>query len=156
MSKPKIQLSGKVQDMGKKEKNVRPKQSNFLLTLNTNQQYKDDDVNLQNDIEVFNESIDDMLQNIDSYVRLPDGQTWNDEIIKDVKIDYTIERGTKKNQLHIHILFKFKHFTKVQLDYDKIKGKLMKDLGLPNIYCYNRLLKPNDSDNIMDYMAKYV
>jgi hypothetical protein len=155
-TKPKVQISGKIQDMKKKEKNIKPKQSNFLLTLNTNQQYKEGDVHLQNDIEVFNESIDDMLQNIDAYIRLPEGHTWNDDLIKDVKIDYTIERGGKKNQLHIHILFKLQHFTKVQLDYQKIKDKLMKDLGLHNIYCYNRLLRPNDSENIMDYMSKYV
>ena len=43
MSKPEIKIKGKIQDMNKKEKNIKPKQSNFLLTINTNQQYKDND-----------------------------------------------------------------------------------------------------------------
>ena len=52
-------------------------------------------------------------------------------------------------------MFKIKHFTKVQLNYDKIKKKICDDLGLNNIYCYNRLLRPNDSDNVQDYLNKY-
>ena len=42
-NKPEIKIKGKIQDMNKKEKNIKPKQSNFLLTINTNQQYKDND-----------------------------------------------------------------------------------------------------------------
>jgi hypothetical protein len=52
-------------------------------------------------------------------------------------------------------MFKIKHFTKIQLNYDKIKTKICSSLGLKNIYCYNRLLKPNDSDNVEDYLNKY-
>ena len=39
-NKPQIKIKGKIQDMNKKQKNVKPKHSNFLLTINTNQQYK--------------------------------------------------------------------------------------------------------------------
>ena len=49
--KPNIKIKGNIQDMKKKEKNIKPKHSNFLLTINTNQQYKDDDEHLQDDIE---------------------------------------------------------------------------------------------------------
>ena len=93
---------------------------------------------------------------MDQYLKLPEGDQWNEDKIKNVDIDYTIERGMKKGQLHIHIMFKIKHFTKIQLNYDKIKKKICDDLGLKNIYCYNRLLKPNDSDNVQDYLNKYV
>ena len=50
MSKPEIKIKGKVQNMEKKEKNVKPKVSNFLLTINTNQQYKPEDEHLADDI----------------------------------------------------------------------------------------------------------
>ena len=43
--------------MEKKEKNVKPKVSNFLLTINTNQQYKPEDEYLSDDIEIFEKSI---------------------------------------------------------------------------------------------------
>ena len=39
---------------------------------------------------------------------------------------------------------------------DKIKKQICDDLGLQNIYVYNRLLKPNDSDNVQDYLNKYI
>ena len=42
-NKPLIKVKGKIQDLEKTIKNIKPKQSNFLLTLNTNQQFKEDD-----------------------------------------------------------------------------------------------------------------
>ena len=155
-NKPLIKVKGNIQDLKKVIKNVKPKQSNFLLTLNTNQQFKEDDKHLKDDIEIFDGCINELLNNVNEYIKLPEGDKWNEDTIKDVNIDYTIERGLKKGQLHIHIMFKIKHFTKVQLNYDKIKKKICDDLGLNNIYCYNRLLKPNDSDNVQDYLNKYV
>jgi hypothetical protein len=155
MSKPQIKIKGAVQDLNKKEKNKKPINSNFLLTINTNQQYKDDDEGLDNDIEIFEETITNILNHVDQYVNLPKEDQWNDETIKNVDIDYTIEKGTVKNQLHIHILFKFKHFTKIQLNYQKIKEKITKSLGLNNIYMHNRLVRNSGSDNILEYIDKY-
>ena len=155
-NKPLIKVKGNIQDLKKVIKNVKPKQSNFLLTLNTNQQFKEDDKHLKDDIEIFDGCINELLNNVDQYLKLPETDKWDEDTIKDVNIDYTIERGLKKGQLHIHIMFKIKHFTKIQLNYDKIKKKICDDLGLKNIYCYNRLLKPNDSDNVQDYLNKYV
>ena len=155
-NKPLIKVKGKIQDLKKVIKNVKPKQSNFLLTLNTNQHFKEDDPHLKDDIEKFDGCINQLLNSIDQYIKLPETDKCDDNTIKNCDIDYTIERGTKKGQLHIHIMFKIKHFTKIQLNYDKIKKKICDDLGLNNIYCYNRLLKPNDSDNVQDYLNKYV
>ena len=67
-NKPEIKIKGKVQNLTKKEKNIKPKQTNFLLTINTNQQYKEDDDDLQNDIEVFDESVKELLNNIEQYI----------------------------------------------------------------------------------------
>ena len=155
-NKPLIKVKGNIQNIEKKVKNIKPKQSNFLLTLNTNQQFKENDKHLKDDIEIFDGCINELLNNVDQYIKLPETDKWDEATIKDVNIDYTIERGLKKGQLHIHIMFKIKHFSKIQLNYDKIKKKICDDLGLNNIYCYNRLLKPNDSDNVQDYLNKYV
>ena len=132
-NKPLIKVKGNIQDLKKTIKNVKPKQSNFLLTLNTNQQFKEDDKHLKDDIEIFDGCINELLNNVDQYIKLPEGDKWDEATIKDVNIDYTIERGLKKGQLHIHIMFKIKHFTKVQLNYDKIKKKICDDLGLNNM-----------------------
>ena len=152
--KPNIKIKGNIQDMKKKEKNIKPKHSNFLLTINTNQQYKDDDEHLQDDIEIFDDSIKTILNNIDQCINLPETDKWNDDFIKDVDVDYVIERGSKKGQLHIHILFKFKHLSRIQLNYNKIKDKLKEDLGLNNVYMYNRLVRNSGNDNVMDYFNK--
>jgi len=154
--KPVLKIKGKVQDIQRKEKNKPLMKTNFLLTINTNQQYKENDEHLNNDISIFETTINDILNHIDEYINLPQGDKWDDETIKDVDIDYTIERGTKKGQLHIHILFKFKHHTKIQLNYTKIKEAITKRLGLDNIYMYNKLVRNSGNDNIIEYLNKYV
>jgi hypothetical protein len=153
--KPVLKIKGKIQNLEKKEKNKPLMKSNFLLTINTNQQYKENDEHLKDDIEIFEKSINDILNHIDEYINLPAGDKWDDDTIKDVDIDYTIERGTKKGQLHIHILFKFKHHTKIQLNYQKIKDTLKEDLGLDNVYMYNKLVRNSGNDNIIEYLNKY-
>ena len=155
-NKPIIKVKGKVQDINKVTKNKKSKYSNFLLTINTNQQYKEGDENLDNDIEVFETTIKEILNSIDKYIKLPDGVLWNDDTIKDVDIDYVIEKGLKKGQIHVHILFKIKHTTKVLLDYDGIKKKICDDLGLDNVYMLNKLVKNGGNINILEYINKYV
>ncbi len=104
-NKPEIKIKGKIQDMNKKEKNIKPKQSNFLLTINTNQQYKDNDEHLENDIEVFDDTIKDSLNNVDQCINLPETDKWDDQFIKDIDIDYALERGQKKdNFIYIYYL----------------------------------------------------
>ena len=154
--KPILKIKGKVQNIEKKEKNKPLMKTNFLLTINTNQQYKDNDKHLDDDIKIFENTIQEILNKIDEFINLPQGDIWNDETIKDADIDYTIERGTKKGQLHIHILFKFKHHTKIQLNYQKIKDAITKRLGLKNIYMYNKLVRNSGNDNIIEYLNKYV
>ena len=153
--KPVLKIKGKVQNIEKKEKNKPLMKTNFLLTINTNQQYKDNDKHLDDDIKIFENTIQEILNKIDEFINLPQGDKWDDETIKDVDIDYTIERGTKKGQLHIHILFKFKHHTKIQLNYQKIKEAITKRLGLSNIYMYNKLVRNSGNDNILEYLNKY-
>ena len=155
MSKVKVKVTGNIQDLKKVEKNIKPKQTNFLLTINLNQSYKEGDEHLKDDIEIFDHTIKDILDNVDKYIKLPEGD-WNDDKIKDCDIDYTIERGKEKGFLHIHILFKIKHFTKIQLDYDKIKSKITNDLGLENIYMYNKLIRGNNNETILEYINKYI
>ena len=154
--KPVLKIKGKVQDIQRKEKNKPLMKTNFLLTINTNQQYKENDEHLNNDISIFETTINDILNHIDEYINLPQGDKWDDDTIKDADLDYTIERGTKKGQLHIHILFKFKHHTKIQLNYQKIKEDITKKLGLKNIYLYNKLVRNSGNDNILEYLNKFV
>jgi hypothetical protein len=156
VKKPLIKVRGKRQDLQKKEKNAKPRYSNFHLTINTNQQFKKDDPNLENDIEIFDTAISDICNNIGEYVRLPAGVPFNETTIQDVNIDYATEVGGVKGTLHVHILFCFKHFTKILLDYEKIKKKLLDELGLDNIYMYNRLIKGSGSENlnVLNYINK--
>ena len=153
MSKSLIKVKGRIQDLEKKEKNKKPIHSNFLITVNTNQQYKDDE-NLKDDVEVFDEIINNLLNNIDQYIKLPEGVVFDEPHIKDVNVDYVVEVGDIKKQIHTHIMIKITHFTKVQLQYMDIKRDIKEALGLDNIYFQSKLLRQSASDNIIDYLEK--
>ena len=85
---PDIKVKGKIQNLQKEEKNQKAINSNFLLTINTNQQYKSNDKHLQNDIEFFENTIKNVLNNIDQYIEIrnPNDQ-WDDDTIKDVDVE---------------------------------------------------------------------
>lgn len=153
MSKPKVRVTGKVSDFDQKVKAQKDKHSNFFLTVNTNQSYRDDDNNIANDTNVFEGVINDMLNNIQHYIKLPAGSTF-DKDVKDVDIDYVVERGNKKNMLHCHIYLKFTHNTDVKLDYAAIKNKFREDLGLKNLHLENRMVRSNN-ENVLEYLNKY-
>jgi hypothetical protein len=151
---PDIKVKGGIQQLDKVIKNAKDKTSNFFLTINTNQQYQQDDPNLQNDIAVFEECIKNILSNINNYVNISEG-IWDDEHVNDVDIDYVIELGPVKKHIHAHIMIKIKHRTKLMLDLQKIKSKILSDLGLKNIYMNNKLMKKDSSTNVLDYIHKY-
>ena len=151
--KPIIKVKGARQNLDKKVRNVTVKKSTFHLTINTNQQYKKDDPNLENDIAAFEDVIQDILNHINLYVKLPVGDLWDEKVL-DADIDYAVEVGGKKGQIHCHILLKFKHNSKLLLNYEAIKKKLKDDLGV-DCYMRNNLVN-NGSDNVEDYLNKYV
>ena len=153
--KPTIKLTGKASDFNSVQQNDKIKSSNFYLTINSNQSYKLKPDGLENDTEVFEDVIKDVLANLNDYVTLPNGVEWDDNTIRDVNIDYVIEKGSNKGFLHSHILIKIKHTTNVKLDFKKIKTKIFTDLGLKNIYMKNYVSKNNDQ-NILQYINKYV
>ena len=155
-SKPAIKITSRKQNINKEEKNKKPIHSNFLITLNLNQQYHKDEhkANIDNDMEIFDALINEMLNHIEIFLRLPDGVKYNDDNIKDVSADYVTELGSIKKQIHAHIMLKFKHHTRIQLNFSKIKEFFKKKLGLKNVYMQAKLLRMSSSDNIIDYLEK--
>ena len=97
-SKPEIKITSRKQNIHKLEKNKKPIQSNFFMTINLNQQYhKDEHIqNIDYDMQVFDDLINEMLQNIDQYIKLPEGVEYNDDTVNDVSADYVVEIGSQK------------------------------------------------------------
>ena len=74
-SKPEIKITSRRQNLNRTEQNKKPTHSNFLITLNLNQQYhKEEHVkNLDGDMEIFDHLINNMLEDIEHYINLPQG-----------------------------------------------------------------------------------
>ena len=105
-------------------------------------------------MEIFDGLLVEFLNHIEQYVRLPEGVIYNDENVKDVSADYVVELGNIKKQIHAHVMVKFKHHTKIQLNFGKIKEFFKKKLGLKNVYMQAKLLRMSSSENIIDYLEK--
>ena len=158
MNKPQIKITSRRQNLEKAEKNIKPIHSNFLITLNLNQQYHKDEhkANLEGDMSYFDDTINKFLNSIENFIRLPSGVQYNDDTVKDIAADYVVELGNIKKQVHTHIMLKVKHHTRIQLNFQKIKEFFKKEMGLKNLYLQAKLLRPSASDNIVDYLEKMV
>ena len=88
MTKPQIKITSRKQNLKKVEKNIKPIHSNFLLTLNLNQQYHKDEhkANLDTDMEIFEDVINKFLNAIEHYIRLPEGVQYNDVLQSDIQL----------------------------------------------------------------------
>jgi hypothetical protein len=140
----------------KKERAQKTVKSNFLLTISTNQRYKDNDPSWESDSQAFEDTLLEILNDLPTYINvLNEGHSWSSEWIKDAQCDYVIEHGPSTGALHCHVLFKLKHHTKVQLNYDRIKDKIKGDLGLENVYLQNKLVRPSSDDFLTEYLEKY-
>lgn len=137
------------------ERKVKTKRSNWFFTLSTNKRYKDDDEAIENDEACLEEAILEVLENIGNFITVQVAEhSWSSQYIHDVTTDYVIERGPTTGALHAHILIKVEHTSNIKLDYGKIKQHVMNILGLDNLYCNAKLVKPTSDDWILSYLSK--
>jgi hypothetical protein len=149
---PVIKVKGGRQTRVQKKEKL--KYSHWFITLSTNQRYKEDDPNKESDSEIFEEVIQDILQNVPKYVKMPEGETWSKEKIEEVDCDFTIEWGSTTNALHCHALVKIKHRSRLQLDYASIKEKVKEELGVSNVYMQTKLVKAGGDNFLLEYIDK--
>lgn len=152
-NKPEIKVRGRRQNTTVKKE--RAKVSNWLLTINSQQRYDEDDPEKDEDAEVFEDSVNEILKDLPHYVNVTEeGHSWSKDHIEDVSADYVVEWGPKTRCLHAHVLVKIKHRTKIRLDYEAIRKKIERDLGV-TIYFNSKLVRPSSDDFLLEYISKY-
>lgn len=150
---PKVTIKGTRQR--RTEPKAKPKYSNWLLTINSNQSYKEDDPHRESDAEIMEEAVVDILNNIKSYIRIEDENgSWSSTSINSVEVDYGVEYGPKQRRLHCHIFVRVKHNTKVKLDYQGIKKAYCDALGLDNCYFDSKLIRTSSEQWVTQYISK--
>jgi len=138
----------------KPDKSKKSRRSSFFLTINTNKKFNPHSEEYEQFNDSFKKSLNEIYNNIDQYVKIKnEGDTWNDDTIRDVSIESATEIGGKNNAAHAHVNLNFLHKTRLQLDYDKIKEKLMTDLNLQGLYLNNKLYY-NNQMSLEEYLRK--
>jgi len=140
--------------------NKRVKFSSFLLTINPNQSYDPGDVkSIKKASKKLKKSIDGLFNegNIGKLIKInneKDKEKDKKEIIRDINIHKSLEYGKEKGKLHAHLFVVINHYSKIQLDNQKIRSELKEDLG--SIYYNNTLVRnKEDAQNILEYISKY-
>lgn len=155
-NKPIVNVSGGISKLKSTQPKQRKRHSTFFLTISTNQKYKQDDPHLQSDATFFEKSIRNILDNVNDYIKTD--VEWSPETIHSADIDFSVEIGhdPRGSALHAHLLFRFQHQAKLfHLDYQAIKKKLLDDLGLKNIYVFNRVIRGGGTVSLLEYIDKY-
>ncbi len=164
MSEVEVKSEIKVTDLNATE-NKKPrakrtnqlKHSNYYLTLNTNKQFLPSDEDLCPFIDKFETCISEIFQgnNIKKFIVIKNDDTFSKEKFKEISTEAVIELGNKKPTVHAHCLVKIAHRSKVGLDYEGIRNKVIQDMELENCYLKATLYR-NASDNLEKYLNKDV
>lgn len=154
--KPEIKVRGRRQAKSTEKRPDKIVHSQWLLTYNPNiSKFQDDDPQLKEQEDILAEACENLLQNIDQYVKFtPEGHSWSTDVIESTNCDFVVERGGKKKMLHCHMLVKISHRSKISLDYQAIKKKLCEDIGVENAYINAKLVRASSDEFLLAYTNK--
>lgn len=140
----------------KPAKDRTPVISNFGFVVSTNIPYKDKkSKEAKKDKETFKCALDLMAAKMvrdGSFVKVQDPvAVWDKTFIKKIKVKNPVEYGDKRNILHAHILWAFKHKTRLQLDRPAMKNFLAKELNMEGLWISDFIIVPEE--HITDYIS---
>jgi hypothetical protein len=139
----------------------KPSNSYFFVTINTNQVYSKDDLDiLAEDAEILDQCMNHIwnsnlaLQYL-KYKPCKDGYLGNEDDIEWLRAEWIVERGFKQGRLHAHILIKIKHYTCLHINHDKLRVEVGKMLGLGKVHVDVKYVATPLS-SIEDYIRKNI
>ena len=145
----------------KAQKLARPKYSNFLLTINTNQPVQPTSAEFEPFRKRFRGVIGQILggDNILKYITYKESGGSADKIVA-INCESTIEVGGGANKsVHCHSVVQIKHNTLLHLDQMKIRHVVQRAMGLTKVHLNIKVLPRNaqmNLENALRYIRKDV
>ena len=141
--KKKQQLTVEHQEVkSKPKKTIARNSSNFWITINTNVNRKG--AKGQGLKRKFKNGVHAVMDKLPDHIKFMDHGKGSLSKIKSIKVETKPETGKKKKFIHMHMLVKIKHDTKIQLNYTTLKKALI-DSGAVNegFHFYVETIKDN-------------
>lgn len=143
--------------LGKKTKT-----SSFLITINTNKRYPIGPQGQSHTLQLAAEKLrrvtqefTELIEERGNFIRFMDPEaSFTSDWIKGVETEGAIERGAQFDQLHAHVGLTIKHYTRIQLDYKKIREFFIIRLNMANVYVNVQLIPAGQ--NPRDILKKYL
>lgn len=132
--------------------------SNFFLTINTNQVFRGGEEGYKPFVDRFKEALGDIFgpDHLGDFINITvPGHSFDSDYIKDVDVEFVVERGGKLNTIHAHGLIKISHWSLISLNYHKVREEMIKRMELPGLYMNVKLFR-NSNDKLQDYLYKDV
>lgn len=138
---------------GQKKKLKKKRYSTWLITVNPNKRVSDETSPefQQLSEKLVNIGRDIFLNNFYDYIKItdPDG-SYNDILKDEVNVEAGVEIAPKTRCVHMHVLLKIPHRTKLQFDFEKMKNDMQQHFDT-NIYYNYKIVKYNSSlDNYVN------
>lgn len=144
----------------KKEKKHK-RWSQYHLIINTNQRFGKHDERLQKFADKLGDVIDELLgpQNAKNIVKFKkqfaEIGKFNREFITDYYVEHAEERSRNNDTVHSHSFICIGHYALIELDLDKMRDFVSKNMGLDNVYLRIQSLGSNKyADNALQYIMK--
>jgi hypothetical protein len=151
-TKPKVKKRVRITDVRnpiQNKKAKRPKNSNFVFTINTNVRIGPYEEGLEDFCRKLRDCMYDMFEHLDNYVDfLEPEHSWIKEHVKKAECESEVERGEKLDQIHCHVFIGVAHYSKIRLNRQAIRNKVCQDMALNNVYISKILVlqKSTNSD----------
>ena len=135
----------------------RKRWSNFFLTLNSNKRFADPEAPQYHEFKQrFQGAVDSVFSAdriLEFIVVKEAGKSMDD--VSEVKVSGATELAPETHTLHLHVLVSVSHYTRVKMDYQKIRAEFGKVAGLNGVYFDARVFSSAEGD-IMQYVNKNV
>lgn len=131
------------------------KQSNFFITVNTNQRVggRQDEL-----VVLFGEVVTNFCNNMPDFIDTYEGHPTDDARTYD--IIPRIEKGPKTKCLHLHLRLEITHRSKIKVNFKRVRKYFKEELGLNGLHMNVKNYRKNDnptysnSDKILRYISK--
>lgn len=141
------------------EKKKKEKESNFLITLNTNK-FPRSQLQSSEMVKELGRGLRTMTteeEHLKAMIKfLTPGDVYSDDTILTIDSKYTVERGKKKGRIHAHVWIRIKHTSMIHLDREAIKEALKASTGgvMEVPYVNIRAIRKDPFSDVKKYLGK--
>lgn len=132
--------------------------TNYFLTVSTNERFTDFQENeYQAAAKRLHDAFYYVLDNLDTFIAMPEGESFAKPYVKDVYTDMAIELSPSKNHLHLHSIIMISHYSRISVNFKAMKEvfnqKIFGEGDSRSVYFYTKWFN-SAKESLETYITK--